>query len=106
MHARVATFDYTGSDPEDVRRGFEEIKRRAAAGFTDELPALELLDLYNPNDAAVLSITLFETEEDLRKGDATLSSMAPPKSGAVGRRVSVQMYEVPVKIDGSVSTAG
>ena len=33
MHARVATFDYAGSDPEDVRRGFEEIKRRAVAMY-------------------------------------------------------------------------
>jgi hypothetical protein len=62
-------------------------------------PAVELLDLYNPDDGTVLSITLFEIEEDLRKGHATLSSMDPPRSGAVGRRVSVEMYEVPVKID-------
>ena len=99
MYARVATFDYAGRDPEDVRRGFDEIKRRAAGGFTDELPAVELLDLYNHDDGTVLSITLFETEEDLRKGDATLSAMGPPKSGAGGRRVSVEVYEVPVKID-------
>jgi hypothetical protein len=69
MHARVATFDYTGSDPEDVRRGFEEINRRAAAGFPEGLPAVELLDLYNPDDGKVLSVTSFETEEDRRKGD-------------------------------------
>jgi hypothetical protein len=42
---------------------------------------------------------LFETEADLRKGDATLSSMDPPRPGAIGRRVSVETYEVPVKID-------
>lgn len=99
MHARVATFDYAGSNCEDVRRGFEEIKRRAAGGFADQLPAVQLLDLYNLDDGTVLSITLFETEEDLRKGDDTLGAMGPPRSGAVGRRVSVEMYEVPVKID-------
>jgi hypothetical protein len=74
MHARVATFDYTGIDAEDVRRAFEEINERAAAGFREDLPAVGLLDLYNPDDGKVLSITLFDTEEDLRKGDATLSS--------------------------------
>jgi len=95
----VAAFDYSGSDPEDVGRGFDEIKRRAAAGPPEGLPALRLLDLYNPNDGKVLSITFFETEEDLRQGDATLSSMDPPRSGAMGRRVSVEMYEVAVKID-------
>jgi hypothetical protein len=99
MYARVATFDYSGNDPEDVRREFEEINRRAAAGLPEDLPAVELLDLYNPGDGKVLSITLFETEEDLRKGDASLSSMNPPSSGAAGRRVSVEMYEVPVKIN-------
>ena len=99
MHARVATFDYVGSDPKDVRLGFEEIKRRATAGPPEGLPAVGLLDLYNPDDGKVLSITLFETEEDLRQGDATLSSMDPPPSAAKGRRVSVEMYEVAVKID-------
>lgn len=99
MYARVATFDYAGSDPDDVRQGFEEIKERAAAGWPEGLPAIGLLDLYNPGDGSVLSITLFETEEDRRQGDATLSSMSPPTSGAAGRRVSVEMYEVPVKID-------
>jgi hypothetical protein len=94
MYARVATFDRSGSDPEDVRRAFEEINRRAAAGLPEDLPAIELLDLYNPGDGKVLSITLFDTEEDLRKGDATLSSMNPPRSGAAGRRVSVETYDV------------
>lgn len=83
--------DYAGRDPKDVRRGFEEIERRAAGGSSDELPAVELLILCNPDDGTVLSITLFETEEDLRKGDATLSAMGPPRSGAVGRRGSVEM---------------
>jgi hypothetical protein len=99
MHARVPTFHYTGIDADHVRRAFEEINQRAAAGFPDGLPAVGLLDLYNPDDGKVLSITLFDTEEDLRKGDATLSSMDPPRSGAVGRRISVDMYRVPVKID-------
>jgi hypothetical protein len=99
VHARVATFDYAASDPEDVRRGFEEIKRRATAGPPEGLPAVGVLDLYNPDDGKVLSITFFETEEDRRLGDATLSSMDPPPSGATGRRVSVEMFEVAVKID-------
>ena len=72
---------------------------RAAAGWPEGLPAIGLLDLYNPGEGSVLSITLFETEEDRRQGDATLSTMSPPPSGAAGRRVSVEMYEVPVKID-------
>ena len=99
MHARVATFDCTGNDPDDVRRGLEEIKRRAAAGPPEGLPAVGLLDLYDPDSGKLLSITLFETEEDRRQGDATLSAMNPPRSGTAGRRVSVEMYDVGVKID-------
>lgn len=99
VHARLATFDCTGSAPGDVRQGLEEIKRRAAAGPPEGLPAVALLDVYNPENGKLLSITLFETEEDRRQGDATLSAMDPPQSGAAGRRVSVEMFEVGVKLD-------
>ena len=40
-----------------------------------------------------MAISLFETEEDLRKGDETLNAMSPPGEG-MGRRTSVEMYEV------------
>ena len=76
------------------------VERRAAGGPPEGLPIVGLLDPYNPDDGKVLSISLFETEADLRQGDATLSSMDPPKSGAMGQRVLVEMYEVAVKIDG------
>ena len=42
---------------------------------------------------------LFENEADLQQGDATLNSMEPPVPGAMGRRTSVEMYEVGVKVD-------
>lgn len=99
MYARVATFDVTESDPGEVRQGLEEIKRRAEGGPREGLPAVGLLDLYSPDDAKVLSITLFESEDDRRQGDETLSAMDPPRSGGGARRVSVEMYEVGVKID-------
>ena len=98
MYARVATFQ-TESDPEDVRQGFEEIKRRSASGMRERLSAVGHLDLYKPDEGKVLAITLFETEEDLRSGDETLSAMDPPRPGSASRRVSVEFYEVPVKID-------
>ena len=99
MYARMATFDCSGDDPDDVRQGLEEIKRRAAAGPPEGLPAVGLLDLYDPDGGKLLSITLFETEEDRRQGDATLNAMDPPRSGGAGRRVSVEMFEVGVKLD-------
>ena len=44
-----------------------------------------------------LAISLFDSEEDRRQGDEALSSMTPPGEG-LGRRVSVDMYEVAVDV--------
>ena len=70
-----------------------------ANGPPEGVPAVGLLVLHNPDEGKALAITLFETEEDLRQGDATLSSMNPPVPSGPGRRVSVEMYEVAVKVD-------
>jgi hypothetical protein len=97
MHARVATFE--GGDPEQVRGMVEEINRQAASGPPEGVPAIGLLLLHRPSDAKVLAISLFQTEQDLQKGDATLSAMDPPVQGGMGRRVSVEMFEVASKLD-------
>ena len=41
-----------------------------------------------------LGVTLFESEEAMRRGDEALNAMNP---GAGERRVSVEFYEVPVQ---------
>lgn len=97
MHARVATFE--GGDPASVRRTVEEISRRSESGPPEGVPAVGLLVLHKPDEGKALAISLFETEEDLKQGDATLSSMDPPVPGALGQRASVEMYEVGVKLD-------
>lgn len=97
MHARVATFE--GGDPEHVRRTVAEINQRSGSGPPEGVPAVGLLVLHHPDEGKVLAISLFETEEDLRTGDATLNSMDPPVPGGMGQRASVEMYEVGVKID-------
>ena len=98
MHARVATFE--GGDPEQVRRMVEEINRQSDSGGPPEgVPAVGLLVLHGTDEGKVLAITLFETEEDLQTGDATLSSMDPPDPGGMGRRASVEKFEVAVKLD-------
>jgi hypothetical protein len=53
--------------------------------------------LIDPDDGRTLSVTLFETEDDLRQGDETLRSMDPPDSD-MGSRASVETYEVAVDI--------
>jgi hypothetical protein len=97
MHARVATFE--GADPDQVRQLIEEIGQRAASGPPEGVPAVGLLVLHRADEGKVVNISLFETEEDLRQGDGTLSSMDPPVPGVIGRRTSVEMYEVGVKLD-------
>jgi hypothetical protein len=97
MHARVATFE--GGDPDQVRQVIAEIKQRAASGPPEGVPAIGLLLLHRADEGKVINISLFETEEDLRQGDETLNAMDPPVPGAMGRRTSVEMYEVGVKLD-------
>jgi hypothetical protein len=96
MHARVATFE--GGDPDQVKEMVAEIKSRSESGPPEGVPAVGFLLLHN-DDGKVLSIGLFETEEDLETGDATLNSMDPPVAGGMGKRGSVEKYEVGVKID-------
>jgi hypothetical protein len=95
MHARVATFE--GGDPEDVRKAVSEMQQRSESGPPEGVPAVGFLLLHKPDK--VIAVGLFETEEDLQQGDATLNSMDPPVPGAMGQRTSVELYEVGVKID-------
>ena len=97
MHARVATFE--GGDPGQVRQVIAEIKQRAASGPPEGVPAVGLLLLHRADEGKVVNISLFETEDDLRQGDETLNAMDPPVPGAMGRRTSVEMYEVGVKLE-------
>jgi hypothetical protein len=53
--------------------------------------------LVDPEGGRSLAIALFETEDDLRRGDETLNSMTPG-SDLEGRRTSVETYEVAVDV--------
>jgi hypothetical protein len=97
MHARVATFE--GGSPDEVRGQINEIKQRSESGPPEGVPAVGFLLLHNAEGGKVLAIGLFETEEDLKKGDATLNEMSPPTPGGMGERSSVEFYEVGVKVD-------
>jgi hypothetical protein len=97
MHARVATFE--GGDPEQVQQTVGEIGQRVGSGPPEGVPAVGFLLLHKPGEGKVLAISLFETEEELEQGDATLSSMDPPVAGGMGRRSSVEKYEVGAKFD-------
>jgi len=97
MHARVATFE--GGEPDKVREMIGEINKRSESGPPEGVPAVGLLVLHGADGGKVLAISLFETEADLEKGNETLSAMDPPVPGGMGKRVSVDTYEVGVKFD-------
>jgi hypothetical protein len=77
----------------------EEINRRSEGGPPEGVPAVGLLILHSPEQGRVMAISLFETEDNLKQGDSTLNAMDPPVPGGLGPRTSVDLYEVPVKLD-------
>jgi hypothetical protein len=95
MYARVARWE--GGDSEAMRQAAEEIKSRAASGPPENVPAVGFTLLVDTDNGIGMAISLYETEEDRRKGDETLSSMTPPGEG-MGRRVAVENFEVAVEV--------
>jgi hypothetical protein len=91
MFARVATFE--GGDPSKIDEMVAQMKEEG--GAPEGVPATGFLFLADRGSGKTLGIALFDTEEDLRKGSEALDAMSPPDAGAIGRRVSVETYEVP-----------
>ena len=98
MYARVVRFE--GADAESMERSVSEIRAEAESrgGPPEGVPAKGLLILNDGESGRSLGISFFETEEDYREGDETLNSMSPPGQG-MGRRVSVEKYEVAVQLE-------
>jgi hypothetical protein len=92
MYARVATFE---SDPAKVDDAIAVVRRGVESGETPEgLHGARMLMLVNRESGKGIGITLFSTEEDMRRGDEALNAMNP---GASERRTSVEFFEVPVQ---------
>jgi hypothetical protein len=95
MYARVARWE--GAESEAMRRSAETMNAQAASGPPEGVPAKGFLMLIDPDNGRSLAIALFENEQDLRTGDAALNAMNPPDEG-LGRRASVEVYEVGVDV--------
>lgn len=92
MYARVAAFQ---SDPGSVDDAVSMVRAEVESGETPEgLEGAKMLMLVNRETGKGLGVTLFESEEAMRRGDAALNAMNP---GANERRTSVDFYEVPVQ---------
>ena len=89
--ARVVTFEGVGRDRiEEMRRDME------GEAPPEGLPAKEMIVLHDADAERSVVVVFFETEDDYRQGDAVLSAM--PTGDTPGRRVSVEKYEVPIRV--------
>jgi len=61
-------------------------------GPPEGVPAKSIMVLTDRSAGKVRIVVRFGSEEDLRKGAATLESMSPPDTGM--RRLSVEAFEV------------
>ncbi len=97
MYARVAIFE--AADPSRMQQNVDEIRREveSSSGPPEGLPAKEFILLTDRESGKTLAINLFETEDDLRTGDATLNAMSPPASEGMNRR-AVETYEVAIHV--------
>jgi hypothetical protein len=91
VYARVATFQ---SDPADVDQAIELVRSEVQGETPAGLEGAKMLMLVDRESGNGLGVTLFESEEAMRRGDEALNAMNP---GGSERRTSVQFYEVPVQ---------
>jgi hypothetical protein len=96
MYARVAKWE--GAEAEAMRSSAKEMTERAPEGPPEGVPAKGFMMLIDPDSGRSLAIALFETEEDMRRGDETLNGMNPTGGDGNGKRTSVEMYEVAVDV--------
>ena len=91
MYARVATFE---SDPGKVDEAIAMVRAQVESGETPPgLEGAKMLMLVDRESGKGVGVTLFDSEEAMRRGDEALNSMNP---GGTERRVSVEFFEVPV----------
>jgi hypothetical protein len=92
MYARVATFE---SNPANVDQAIEMVRSSVESEETPEgLEGARMMMLVDRETGKGLGVTLFESEEAMRRGDAALNAMSP---GSTERRTSVEFFEVPVQ---------
>jgi len=90
MWARVARFE---GDPADVEARLERLHSALDAGmFASELADAKLLMLVDRDSGGMIGVTLFDSEEAMRKADEVLNS----GPGNAGSRAAVEFYEVPL----------
>jgi hypothetical protein len=92
MYARVARFE---SDPARLDEAIEMVRGEVESNEIPEgLEGAKMLMLVDRQSGRSIGITLFDSEDAMRRGDEALNAMSP---GDTERRTSVEFYEVPVQ---------
>ena len=91
MFARVATFE---SDPAKLDDAIAMVRAEVEGDTPAGLEGAKMLMLVNRESGKGVWITLFESEDAMRRGDEALNGMSP---GGTERRTSVEFFEVPVE---------
>ena len=91
MFARVATFE---SDPAKLDDAIAMVRAEVEGDTPAGLEGAKMLMLVNRESGKGVGITLFESEDTIRRGDEALDGMNP---GGTERRTSVEFFEVPVE---------
>lgn len=87
--ARVVSFEGVGQER------VEEMKQQMNEGRPDDIPATEIVMLYDAGAEKAVVVLFFDNEDDYNRADATLSAM--PADETPGQRTSVGKYEVAVR---------
>jgi len=89
--ARVVTFDGVS------RERMDELTREIQGPEPPaDIPATEIVMLHDREADKALVVLFFETEDDYRRGDETLSAM--PAGETPGRRTSVAKLDVALRM--------
>jgi hypothetical protein len=88
----VATFQ---SDPAKIDDAISMVRAEVESDSTPAgLEGAKMLMLIDRESGKGLGVTLFESEEAMRRGDEALNAMNP---GGSERRTAVEFFEVPVQ---------
>jgi len=91
VYARIATFE---SDPADIDAAIDVVRAEVRGDTPAGLEGAKMLMLVNRETGKGLGVTLFDSQEAMRRGDEALNAMSP---GGSERRTSVEFFEVPVQ---------
>ena len=87
MYARIAMFE--GAEG-DIKAAVGQATQDAPP---EGLKSSEAYFFADPASGKSIFVTFFDTEEDLRAGDAMLNAMSPDDAG-IGHRTGVELMEV------------